>query len=144
MKKGKKQDSISTFLGSDASVDGTIEFQGAIRLDGNVKGKIMSNDGTVIVGEKAMVEAEIAVSVAVIMGEVHGTIDAQERIEIYPPGRVVGDIQAPVITIEEGGVFNGSCAMKDQSISSSAKKKKGIFKKPSVTEETAVEALKEK
>ncbi|MBW1820305.1 MAG: polymer-forming cytoskeletal protein, partial [Deltaproteobacteria bacterium] len=36
MKKGKKHDSISTFLGSDASIDGTVEFRGAIRLDGNV------------------------------------------------------------------------------------------------------------
>ncbi len=142
MKKGKKHDSISTFLGSDASIDGTVEFRGAIRLDGNVKGKIKSNGGTVIVGEKAVVEAKITVGVAIIMGEVHGTIDAQDRIEIYPPGRVVGDIQAPVITVEEGGIFNGNCIMKDQTIPS--KKKKDMPQKPPAIEAVATEAQKEK
>jgi len=114
-KRGRKADSISTFLGSQASVDGTIEFQGTIRLDGSVKGKIKSNGGTLIVGEKAVVDAEVFVGTAIIMGEVRGTINAEERIEVYPPGRVVGDIQAPVISIEEGGLFNGNCAMKNTS-----------------------------
>jgi len=108
-------DTKSTFLGPEASVEGTLEFQGTIRLDGQVKGKIRSNGGTVIVGEKAIVNAEIDVGNAIIMGEVSGTIDAEERIEVYPPGRVVGDIQAPVISIEEGGLFNGNCAMKKTS-----------------------------
>jgi len=138
MKKGKKHDSISTFLGSDASIDGTVEFRGAIRLDGNVKGKIKSNGGTLIVGEKAVVEAKITVGVAIIMGEVQGTIDAQDRIEIYPPGRVIGDIQAPVITVDEGGIFNGNCIMKDQAISS--KKKKDVSLKPSIAESITNEA----
>ena len=46
------------------------------------------------------------------MGEVKGKIEAKERIEVYPPGRVVGDIQSPVVSIEPGGIFNGSCMMK--------------------------------
>ncbi len=120
-KRVRKADSISTFLGSQASVDGTIEFQGTIRLDGNVKGKIKSSGGTVIVGEKAVVDAEVFVGTAIIMGEVRGTIDAEERIEVYPPGRVVGDIQAPVISIEEGGLFNGNCAMKNTSTTPNTK-----------------------
>jgi cytoskeletal protein CcmA (bactofilin family) len=112
MKKEKHTDRISTFIGADASIDGTIEFKGTIRVDGQVKGKIVSSGGTVIVGEKAAVDAEIHVNVAVVMGEVKGRIEAKERIEVYPPGRVGGDIQSPVISIEPGGIFNGSCAMK--------------------------------
>ena len=37
---------------------------------------------------------------------------AKEKIEVYPPGRVVGDIHAPVILIESGVIFNGNCSMK--------------------------------
>jgi cytoskeletal protein CcmA (bactofilin family) len=112
MKKEKKTDRISTFIGADASIDGTIEFKGTIRVDGEVKGKIVSSGGTVVVGEKAVVDAEIHVNAAVIMGEVNGSIKAKERIEVFPPGRVGGDIQSPVVSIEPGGIFNGSCAMK--------------------------------
>ena len=111
MKKERKVDSISTFLGADSSFEGAIEFQGTIRVDGKVSGKISSNGGTLIVGEKASIDADVSVSVAVVMGEVNGTIDAKDRIEVYPPGRVGGDIQAPVMSVEPGGIFNGTCAM---------------------------------
>ena len=112
MKKDKNTDRIATFIGADASIDGTIEFKGTIRVDGEVKGKIISSGGTIVVGEKAAVDAEVHVNVAVVMGEVKGSIAAKERIEVYPPGRIVGDIQSPVVSIEPGGIFNGSCVMK--------------------------------
>ena len=118
MLKAKKPDSITSFLGSGVHIEGTIEFQNTIRLDGNVKGKICSNNGTLIIGEKAVVNAEIIVGVAIITGEVNGTIDARKRIEVYPPARVVGDIQAPAVLIEAGVMFNGNCSMKVRTISS--------------------------
>src|SRR5210317_1707257 len=112
MKKEKNTDRISTFIGADASIDGTIEFKGTIRVDGRVKGNISSNGGTVVVGEKGVVNAEMSVNVAVVMGEVNGSIDAKERIEVYPPGRLGGDIRSPIVSIEPGGIFNGNCVMK--------------------------------
>jgi len=127
MKKDKQTDHISTFIGADASIEGTIDFKGTIRVDGKVKGKIVSNGGTVVVGEKASVDAELYVNVAVVMGEVNGTINAQERIEVYPPGRVGGNIQSPVISIEPGGIFNGSCKMKAPAESAG---KASFFSKP--------------
>ena len=119
MKKEKNTDRISTFIGADASIDGAIEFNGTIRIDGRVKGTISSNGGTVVVGEKGIVTAEIAVNVAVVMGEVNGSINAKERIEVYPPGRLVGDIQSPIVSIEPGGIFNGNCVMKPDTTSAS-------------------------
>ncbi|MGB9441890.1 MAG: polymer-forming cytoskeletal protein [Desulfobacterales bacterium] len=118
MKKEKNTDRISTFIGADASFDGTIEFKGTIRVDGRVKGNISSNGGTVVVGEKGVVNAEMSVNVAVVMGEVNGSIDAKERIEVYPPGRLGGDIRSPIVSIEPGGIFNGNCVMKPNTESS--------------------------
>lgn len=112
MKKTKKSDSISNFFGFGSRINGTIEFQNTMRLDGSVIGKIYGDGGTVIIGEKAIVEAEIIVDVAIVKGKVNGIIEASERIEIYSPGRVVGDIQSPVVLIEAGVVFNGNCVMK--------------------------------
>ena len=112
MKKTKDPKTINTLLGVGTSIEGTIEFNNTVRLDGEVKGKISSNQGTVIIGEKAVVSAEIIVDTAIIMGEVNGTIHAKEKIEVYSPGRITGDIQAPVILIESGVVFNGNCSMK--------------------------------
>ena len=132
MKKEKNIGSISTFLGADSRIEGTIEFQGTIRLDGRVKGKIFSNGGTLIIGEKAVIQADIRVSSIIVMGEVNGTIDAKNRVEVYPPGRVNGDIEAGVISIEPGGVFTGNCSMKTKTVP--AKKPAVPVKYPSVSE----------
>jgi cytoskeletal protein CcmA (bactofilin family) len=114
-KKTKSHDSISTFLGPEAGVEGTLNFKGTIRLDGKLSGKIHSENGTLIVGEKAVIDADINVGIAVVMGAVNGTIHATERIEVYPPARIVGDIQSPIVSIEEGGLFNGKCIMRGPS-----------------------------
>lgn len=114
MKKEKKIDAVSTFLGHDAFFDGTINFKGTIRLDGKVNGKIVSDDGTVIIGDKATVDAEITVETVIIKGCVNGKIQAKDRIEAYPPARIVGELQAPTITIDSGVVFNGNCSMESE------------------------------
>ncbi|NNK85018.1 MAG: polymer-forming cytoskeletal protein [Desulfobacterales bacterium] len=116
MRKDKKIDAVSTFLGNDANFDGTINFKGTIRLDGKVKGKIVSDGGTVIIGDKATIEAEIAVETVIIKGSVNGKIQAKDRIEAYPPARIVGELQAPTIIIDSGVVFNGNCSMETELI----------------------------
>jgi cytoskeletal protein CcmA (bactofilin family) len=112
MKKDHSMETISTLLGIGTHIDGILEFRDTIRLDGHVKGKIVSASGTLIIGEKATVNADISVSVAVISGEVNGKVDAKDRIEIHRPARVTGDLSANVICIDSGVIFNGNCSMK--------------------------------
>ena len=85
-------------------------FHRAIRIDGHLKGEI-SADGTLVVGEEAMIEANVCVSYIVICGEVHGNIIADQKIEIRRPGRVFGNIQTPILVITEGVIFKGNCRM---------------------------------
>jgi cytoskeletal protein CcmA (bactofilin family) len=99
MKKEKQPDTISTFLGHGTSIDGTLEFQGTIRLDGDVKGQVISQNGTLIIGDKAVVQAQVRVDTAIVRGEINGSIEAKKRIEAYPPARIIGDIQAPEISV---------------------------------------------
>ena len=115
MKKEKQADTISTFLGHGTSIDGTLEFQGTIRLDGNVKGQVISQNGTLIIGDKAVVQAQVRVDTAIIRGEINGCIEAKTRIEAYPPARIIGDVQAPQVSVESGVIFNGSCSMQEPS-----------------------------
>lgn len=122
MKKDRKDDTVSTFLGQGAVFEGTLEFKGTVRLDGELKGKIVSAGGTVIIGDKAVVEAEICVDTVIVKGRVKGSIDAGKRFEAFPPARITGEIQSPVISIDPGVVFNGTCSMK---ISSETQPKTG-------------------
>jgi len=110
-KARKKAEMVSTYLGAGVCVTGTISFKDTIRLDGKVEGKIIGDNGTVIIGEKAVIHAEISADVVIIRGEVHGKIHAKNRIEAYSPGCISGDVKAAVITVEPGVVFNGKFEM---------------------------------
>jgi cytoskeletal protein CcmA (bactofilin family) len=110
----KIKDQINAFLGKDTEFEGKLSFTGAVRIDGRFKGEIFT-EGTLILGEAAVVESDIEASHIIISGEVRGNILAKSRIEIHAPGRVFGNIQAPVVTIDEGVVFEGNCQMQIQS-----------------------------
>jgi cytoskeletal protein CcmA (bactofilin family) len=115
-KKDKKlsvsdSSTISTLLGRDTQIDGTFTFNDTIRVDGHIKGKLVSAKGTVIIGENAVIEADVQVGMAIVRGKVNGRVEAQQRIEIYAPAQVTGDISAPTITIDTGVIFNGKCQM---------------------------------
>jgi cytoskeletal protein CcmA (bactofilin family) len=108
---------ISGFIDKDTEFTGDIKFKDNFRIDGVFKGKILSGNG-LIIGEYADVEAEIEVGTISINGKIKGTIKARERAEIFSKGRVLGSIIAPVLTIEEGAFFQGSCQMEMKSLES--------------------------
>lgn len=106
----KKTETMIAFLGNGTEYEGRLTFSGTVRLDGHFKGEI-SAVGTLIVGEEATVEADIHISHIIVSGEIHGNIIADNRIDIHPPGKAFGDIQAPTVVIDEGGIFEGNCRM---------------------------------
>lgn len=106
----KKRDEIHAFLGRGTAFEGKLSFEGAVRIDGHFVGEIIT-EGLLIIGQSARIESDIQVSQIIISGEVHGNITAKKRIEIHPPGKVIGNIRAPVVVIEEGVVFDGNCGM---------------------------------
>jgi cytoskeletal protein CcmA (bactofilin family) len=108
----KKRNAINAFLGKDTEFEGKLSFNGAVRIDGRFKGEIFT-EGSLIVGESAVLESDINVSHIIISGEVRGNIIADTRIEIHAPGKVFGNIQAHSVIIDKGVVFEGSCRMSE-------------------------------
>ncbi len=109
--KEKQSGSISTLIGVEARIEGHLNFTGTLRLDGQLDGQMTGDKGILIVGEKAKIKADVNVQRAVVMGAITGSVTANEKIELYPPAHVTGDICAPKITIEAGAVLNGKCLM---------------------------------
>ena len=114
MKKSKKE--IQTFLGPETTLEGKLAFEGTVRLDGHFTGTVESQKGVMIVGEKAVIHADISVYTAMVSGEVSGNIQATNRIELHAPARVFGDLSSPVVVIDAGVIFHGSCSMKPKDI----------------------------
>jgi len=101
---------LNGFLDQGSHFKGELTFEDTLRIDGRFEGTIRSQN-ELIVGDTAEVDAEIDVGGVSIDGTVRGKIVAKKRIEIHPHGRVFADLTAPVLKIEEGALFQGSCAM---------------------------------
>ena len=106
-----KEGILTGFVGNGTLVTGEAAFKGMLRIDGRLSGNINSQDGTLIVGTGGQVDADIEVAVAIIHGAVNGDIIATKRIEIGRSSRVIGNIQAPTLIIEQGAIFEGNCRM---------------------------------
>jgi len=105
-----KSDAVSGFLGSQTEFAGKLSFSGVVHLDGVFGGEIISR-GTLVVGPASVVNAQIHSNVLKISGEVHGDLTATEKIELYPPAKVFGNIRTPSLMVEEGVIFEGTCSM---------------------------------
>jgi cytoskeletal protein CcmA (bactofilin family) len=106
----KSNDQISGFLDKGTNVTGELEFAGALRIDGNFHGSISTGD-ILIVGEHAMVHADIKVGEIEIAGQIFGNIEAKRRVHISQTGRVKGDVQTPVLVINAGATLDGRTRM---------------------------------
>lgn len=105
-----KTDAVAGFLGAQTEFTGKLAFSGVVHLDGSFEGEIISR-GTLVVGSESVVRAQIFSNVLKIAGEVRGDLTATEKIELYPPARVYGNIRTPSLTVEEGVIFEGTCSM---------------------------------
>jgi cytoskeletal protein CcmA (bactofilin family) len=100
----------SAFLGKGSRVNGKLVFEGTVRIEGHVEGEITAQD-TLIIGESAVVNAQITGTSVVVHGRVTGDITARKRLEIRAPGKLLGNITTPSLVIHEGVIFEGQCSM---------------------------------
>jgi len=112
--KIKGEGGLNTIIGKDSIIEGTLEVQGGLRVDGIVRGRISATE-SLAVGDSGRVEADLTVRIAVIGGKVVGNIFAQDKIELQSKAEVEGDITTKNLIVEEGAVFHGRCNMKNSS-----------------------------
>jgi cytoskeletal protein CcmA (bactofilin family) len=101
---------LNGFLDKGSHLKGELSFEETFRIDGKFEGKIPSGS-ELILGDSADVDAEIHVERLSINGSLKGSVHASERVEIHPRARVLADLHTPVLKIEEGACFQGSCDM---------------------------------
>jgi cytoskeletal protein CcmA (bactofilin family) len=103
-------DAAHTTLGKGCDITGKLCFDSAVQIDGRVNGEISAQE-TVLVGESAVVNAQITADTIIITGRVTGDITARRRLEIRAPGHVQGNISTPSLVVHDGVVFDGRCSM---------------------------------
>lgn len=111
MMKTKNEDgTINAFLGKNTSFNGTLAFDGLVRIDGTFEGNVKTND-TFVIANSGRVKADIEAGTVKISGNFEGTVVAKTKVELYKPAQVNGTIKTPSLIIEDGVIFNGTSEM---------------------------------
>ncbi|MDO8667981.1 MAG: polymer-forming cytoskeletal protein [bacterium] len=108
--QGGTSSEFETVIGPSVKVKGDFNAQGNIIVEGMVEGSLKTA-GSLEVGEKAKVTANVEAREAKIGGEIRGNIKIKGFLEITAAAKIFGDIEAAFISIERGATFNGKCAM---------------------------------
>lgn len=113
MAKGNEpevQSNTINIIGNGTSIVGDIQSEGDIRIDGNLKGTLVTK-GKVVIGSTGMIAGDITCRNADISGKIEGKIKVAELLSLKSTARFNGDIATSKLAIEPNAVFTGSCNM---------------------------------
>jgi cytoskeletal protein CcmA (bactofilin family) len=111
-----------TYLDKGSRVNGKLNFDGPVRIDGEIEGEINSKD-SVAIGEGAIVSANIKAVAIVVAGAISGELSARQRIEVYSSAKVLlGSLTAPEMVIGEGAVIEGTRIMQPKAVGEDRKR----------------------
>jgi cytoskeletal protein CcmA (bactofilin family) len=108
--RGFAAEDLNGFLDEGTELHGELRFRDALRVDGRIKGRVVS-DNTLIIGETGQVDAEIDCGVVSIRGRVSGQVHGRQRVELLAGCRVQASVVTPKLVIEDGAFFQGECRM---------------------------------
>ena len=107
-----RNDAKTAYQTPDCKIKGTIKFGGPMRVDGKVDGKIITDNGELVIGKTGTVNADINTKSAIVEGRVDGKITATDKVVLKQKAQLIGDLQAKTLVVEEGVVFVGRCNVK--------------------------------
>ena len=105
---GMSMENIRSALGIGTVIEGKLSFSSPVRIDGTLNGEVVSSS-MLVVGEHAVVNADVRVGSLVVLGKVRGNIKAEELVQIKAGGHLEGDLQTQRIAVDEGAFFQGRC-----------------------------------
>ncbi len=96
----------ATVIGESMRIEGSLISQEDVQLAGEVKGRI-EVDGTLTIGPKAKVEANVKAKEATISGTIKGNVESVGRLTLRKGANLIGDVKTSGIVIEDGAYFKG-------------------------------------
>jgi len=107
---------IETLIGQSIEVDGDLNFNGGLHLDGKIKGNVTSDNGSnsvLVVSEQGQISGDVNVPYAVINGTINGNVYASEKLELSHKACITGNVHYNVLEMASGASVNGNMLHKN-------------------------------
>ncbi len=109
-KHSKPQNRIDTLIGAGSVIEGSVDFSGGMRIDGQVNGNVTARAGkpsTLVLSEQGSVNGDVSVTHLVVNGVICGAVTASEYLELHAKARVTGDVHYKILEIQVGAILEG-------------------------------------
>ncbi len=109
-RKQRRHSIIDTLVGPNSRINGDLFFEGGCHIDGIVKGSINAaadSNSALSISEDAIVEGGVTVPYVILNGIVRGDVFANQRVELGPTARVIGNMYYNLIEMAIGAEING-------------------------------------
>ena len=100
----------SCVIGKNIQIRGKLSGSEDLVVEGRVEGNVALKNHLTI-EQSGVVEADVEVRDLTVHGEMRGDIAADGTVSVTNTARVVGNIRAPRIILEDGARFKGSIEM---------------------------------
>lgn len=99
-----------TIIGPGITIDGNLESDASIRVEGRVVGRI-DCQANVEIGAGASVGSEVRAKKVSVGGAVAGNVQGLDRVDLLPSAQLTGDVRSPRLTMADGASFRGKVEM---------------------------------
>jgi len=113
---GKNYDQEISILSNGLKFEGKLTSEGNVRIDGDFTGDIIIN-GNLTLGDKSIVKGNIKATNITISGKVDGIVEASEKMVLESTSRLIGDLTARILVVNEGSIFDGKSKMNSNNTS---------------------------
>src|SRR5213593_4432922 len=105
-----REDEVIAFVGRGVEFKGVITYNGTVRIDGRLDGEIHT-EGVLLVGQDAIITAQVTAGTVISRGKITGDVVASGKVRLLAPAVLNGSVKTPLLSIEEGVLFNGGLEM---------------------------------
>ena len=109
MKKTENTAAVN-MIGAGTTINGDVQSEGDIRVDGTLKGSV-STEGKVVLGREGVIEGDVVCKNADVSGILKAKITVSQLLSLKTSAKLNGDITTNKLSIEPGAEFTGSCSM---------------------------------
>ena len=99
-----------TVVGPSVKIQGDLNSEGNIRIEGSVTGKIKTTQ-SVYVNQGARIAADVLAGNAIIGGDIQGNLKITGHLILQSTAKITGDISCAILRMEDGAQFSGKCTM---------------------------------
>jgi cytoskeletal protein CcmA (bactofilin family) len=109
-RKERRHTVVDTLVGANSRISGDLHFTGGCHVDGTVNGSVTADPDSksaLSISEDGNIDGGVTVPYVVLNGIVRGDVCANQRVELGPTARVIGNVYYNLIEMAIGAEING-------------------------------------